>query len=163
MIVRYAWLCPEDPYNKSGVRNIRNTDKEEYNCIGYAFDVYAGMNIGNWTENSVIMQAARKRDYKTALANSIIALSEEFPEWTYVENYTAETYPAKLFKVVAIRFSEEDYHAYKLAKNGCWYNKWGKTKTIQRLPYHRVFDKEWRTGAFTLPYDSPIIFFVRPR
>ena len=111
MIVRYAWLCPEDPYNKSGIRNIRNTGKEEYNCIGYAFDVYAGMNIGNWTENSIIMRAAKRRDYKTALAKSIITLSKELPEWTYVENYTAETYPAKLFKVVAIRFSEEDYHA----------------------------------------------------
>lgn len=163
MIVHHAWPRPEDSYNKSGIRNTRNTSKEEYNCIGYAFDVYAGMNIGNWTENRIIMRAAKKHDYETALVNSIIALSEELPDWTYVENYTAEAYPAKQFKVVAIRFSENDYHAYKLAKNGCWYNKWGKSEIIQRLSYNRVFDKEWKTAPFVLPYDSPIIFFVRPR
>ena len=100
MIVRHAWLCPEDPYNKNGIRNTNNTGREEYNCIGYAFDVYAGMNIGNWVENSIIMEAARERDYETALANSIITLSEELPEWTYVENYTAETYPQNVSRLL---------------------------------------------------------------
>ena len=163
MIVHHAWLNPDDPYNAKGIRNVYNTDKQDYNCIGYAFDVYAGINIGDWFENRIIMNDASIYDYETALQMAQFELEKEFPEWLCVQDYSNEKYPAKKFKVVAIRFSRDDYHAYKLARNGCWYNKWGRTKIIQRLPYKAVFNKEWKTGAFCMPYDSPIIFFVRPR
>lgn len=163
MIIHQSWWYANDPYNKKGYRNTANTEREEYNCIGYAFDVFANINIGGRKENASIMCAAAMGDYETALAEAQFELEKEFPEWTCVQDYSKHNYPARRFKVVAIRFSTSDYHAYKLGKNNRWYNKWGRSEIIENLPYAKVFAKEWRTAAFLEPYDSPILFFVRPR
>lgn len=163
MIVRFNSINPNDTYNVQGCRTKRNTPVNEYNCVGYAFETFAAHNIGEWEVNRRMMCAAWEGDYVTALKLAAEAITEEMPEWQLVEDYDRKTYPVRKYKVVAIRFSKDDYHAYKLGRNGCWYNKWGRSSTFVRLPFDKVYADEWRTSAYTAPYNSPILFFVKPR
>lgn len=156
------WSFPADPYNKEHKRNVRNTNKQAYNCAGYAFGTFSAMNLSHtWDNDRRMMHAANMGDYAEALQIAVEDIGIEFPDWRAVENL--DDYSVADYDIVALRFSRFDFHVWKLGRNNSWYNKWGRTDIIERRPYNDVFAPYWMVGRFTAPYDSPIVFFVRPR
>lgn len=149
-----------DAYNSHKTRNRTNTLHELYNCAGYALETYNWYRCGiDNVENRMIMRYAHQRNYKAAIYYALKSLLFEFPQYTRVslEDVYYKRYSPKYYHIIAFRFSPTDYHFKKLGKNGCWYDKRGKTNEYNRTSYYEIFSDKWYHN-----YDSDIIFLVCP-
>ena len=138
----------DDEMNLQG-RNIKNTDKGEYNCGGYA------LNLFNWFQ-----------PYKDGECIGFFGWfkGKEETQRIMVE-YLLENFSLRIVKgieelkpkeyAVAFRLSEFDFHFVKRCDNGVWRHKRGGLGEIEIMKKEKVFSKSWDGG-----YDSELILFA---
>ena len=149
-----------DPLNKRGSRNIRNTDKADYNCGGYALGTFSWYLPSRTREEYTdIMGHADIGDMDTALTLASEAIVNELPGWSVVPLalVMARKYSPKDYEIVALRFCYYDFHFWKLGRNWNWYDKMGGCRQIDRHAFNDVRYK-WNDR-----YDSPVVCFIRAR
>lgn len=149
-----------DPFNKRGSRNIRNTDKADYNCGGYALGTFSWyLPSHTRKEYSDIMGYADIGDMDTALTLAAEAIVNELPSWSVapLALVMERKYSPKDYEIVALRFCYYDFHFWKLGRNWNWYDKMGCRRQINRHAFNDVRHK-WNDR-----YDSPVVCFIRAR
>lgn len=149
-----------DPFNVRGLRNITNTHKRFYNCGGYAFGTFSWYWPGRTAEeHEEIMEYARVRDWDNTLGLATEAIIDELPGWSVVPLalIMERKYSPEQYEIVAMRFSYEDFHFWKLGRNWNWYDKMGSAGWIDR----HAFEDVRRTWCYR--YNSPIVCFIRMR
>lgn len=149
-----------DPFNKRGSRNIRNTDKADYNCGGYALGTFSWyLPSHTRKEYSDIMGYADIGDMDTALTLASEAIVNELPGWSIVPFALVmeRKYSPKAYEVVAMRFCYYDFHFWKLGRNWNWYDKMGCREQINRHAFNDA------RNVWNDRYDSPVVCFIRAR
>lgn len=149
-----------DPLNMLGLRNIRNTDKADYNCGGYALGTFSWYLPSRTREEYTdIIGYADIDDMDTALTLASEAIVAELPSWSTVpfSLIMERKYPPKDYEIVAMRFCYYDFHFWKLGRNWNWYDKMGGCGQINRHAFNDVRYK-WNDR-----YDSPVVCFIRAR
>lgn len=144
-----------DYMNRLGTRNLRNTNRLEFNCGGYALGSF------NWyfpyDENDRLYEEKDTYYYRTFydMVEQIIADCrgrartidnlKELKEGEYA---------------VAFRVGKEDFHFMKMASNGHWFEKRGSKPKIYTVKQSEVFSDSWKRYD---TYDSQIqLFAVKP-
>ena len=149
-----------DPLNMLGSRNIRNTDKADYNCGGYALGTFSQYLPSRTREEYTdIMGHADIGDMDIALTLASEAIVNELPGWSTVPFALVmeRKYSPKDYEIVAMRFCYYDFHFWKLGRNWNWYDKMGGCRQIDRHAFNDVRYK-WNGR-----YDSPVVCFIRAR
>ena len=149
-----------DPLNMLCSRNIRNTDKADYNCGGYALGTFSWYLPSRTREEYTdIMGYADIGDMDTALTLAAEAIVSELPGWSIVPLALVmeRKYSPKDYEIVAMRFCYYDFHFWKLGRNWNWYDKMGICGWINRHAFNDVRYK-WNGR-----YDSPVVCFIRAR
>lgn len=149
-----------DPFNKRGSRNIRNTDKADYNCGGYALGTFSWYLPSRTREEySDIMGYADNGDMDVALTLASEAIVNELPGWSIVPFALVmeRKYSPKAYEVVAMRFCYYDFHFWKLGRNWNWYDKMGCREQINRHAFNDA------RNVWNDRYDSPVVCFIRAR
>ena len=149
-----------DPLNKRGSRNIRNTDKADYNCGGYALGTFSWYLPSRTREEYTdIMGHADIGDMDTALTLAAEAIVNELPGWSVVPLALVmeRKYSPKDYEIVAMRFCFYDFHFWKLGRNWNWYDKMGCRRQINRHAFNDV------RNVWNDRYDSPVVCFMRAR
>ena len=149
-----------DPLNMFGSRNIRNTDKADYNCGGYALGTFSWYLPSRTREEYTdIMGHADIGDMDTALTLASEAIVNELSGWSTVPFALVmeRKYSPKDYEIVAMRFCYYDFHFWKLGRNWNWYDKMGVCKQIDRHAFNDVRYK-WNGR-----YDSPVVCFIKAR
>lgn len=149
-----------DPFNKRGSRNIRNTDKADYNCGGYALGTFSWyLPSRTRKEYTDIMGHADIGDMDTALTLAAEAIVAELPGWTTVPFALVmeRKYSPKAYEVVAMRFCCYDFHFWKLGRNWNWYDKMGCRGQINRHAFNDA------RNVWNDRYDSSVVCFIRAR
>ena len=149
-----------DPLNMLGLRNIRNTDKADYNCGGYALGTFSWyLPSGTREEYTDIMGHADIDDMDTALTLAAEAIVNELPGWSVVPFALVmeRKYSPKDYEIVAMRFCYYDFHFWKLGHNWNWYDKMGCRRQINRHAFNDV------RNVWNDRYDSPVVCFMRAR
>lgn len=149
-----------DPLNMRGSRNIRNTDKADYNCGGYALGTFSWyLPSRTRKEYTDIMGHADIGDMDTALTLASEAIVAELPGWSTVPFALVmeRKYSPKDYEIVAMRFCYYDFHFWKLGRNWNWYDKMGDCGQINRHAFNDVRYK------WNYLYDSPVVCFIRAR
>lgn len=150
-----------DPFNMLGSRNIRNTDKADYNCGGYALGTFSWYLPSRTEEEYTdIIGHAETEDWDTALTLAAEAIVNELPDWSIVPLalIMERKYSPKDYEIVALRFCFYDFHFWKLGRNWNWYDKMGGCGWISRHAFNDVRRDEWNGR-----YDSPVVCFIRAR
>ena len=150
-----------DPLNMLGLRNIRNTDKADYNCGGYALGTFSWYLPSRTREEYTgIMGHADIGDMGTALTLASEAIVTELPGWSVVPLALVmeRKYFPKDYEIVAMRFCFYDFHFWKLGRNWNWYDKMGNCRRIGRHAFNDVRRYEWNDR-----YDSAVVCFIRAR
>ena len=149
-----------DPLNMLGSRNIRNTDKADYNCGGYALGTFSWYLPSRTREEYTdIMGHADIGDMDTALTLASEAIVNELPSWSVVPLALVmeRKYSPKDYEIVAMRFCYYDFHFWKLGRNWNWYDKMGCRRQINRHAFNDV------RNVWNDRYDSPVVCFIRAR
>lgn len=149
-----------DPLNMRGSRNIRNTDKADYNCGGYALGTFSWYLPSRTREEYTdIMGHADIGDMDTALTLAAEAIVNELPSWSIVPFALVmeRKYSPKAYEVVAMRFCYYDFHFWKLGRNWNWYDKMGCREQINRHAFNDA------RNVWNDRYDSPVVCFIRAR
>lgn len=149
-----------DPLNMRGSRNIRNTDKADYNCGGYALGTFSWYLPSRTREEySDIMGHADIGDMDTALTLASEAIVDELPGWSIVPFALVmeRKYSPKDYEIVAMRFCYYDFHFWKLGRNWNWYDKMGCRGQINRHAFNDA------RNVWNDRYDSPVVCFIRAR
>lgn len=149
-----------DPFNKRGSRNVRNTDKADYNCGGYALGTFSWyLPSRTRKEYSDIMGHADIGDMDAALTLASEAIVNELPGWSIVPFALVmeRKYSPKDYEVVALRFCYYDFHFWKLGRNWNWYDKMGCRGQINRHAFNDV------RNVWNDRYDSSVVCFIRAR
>lgn len=149
-----------DPFNKRGSRNIRNTDKADYNCGGYALGTFSWYLPSRTREEySDIMGYADIGDMDVALTLASEAIVNELPGWSIVPFALVmeREYSPKDYEIVAMRFCYCDFHFWKLGRNWNWYDKMGCRGQINRHAFNDA------RNVWNDRYDSPVVCFIRAR
>lgn len=149
-----------DPLNMRGSRNIRNTDKADYNCGGYALGTFSWYLPSRTREEYTdIMGHADIGDMDTALTLASEAIVNELPGWSIVPLALVmeRKYSPKDYEIVAMRFCYYDFHFWKLGRNWNWYDKMGCREQINRHAFDDV------RNVWNDRYDSPVVCFIRTR
>lgn len=144
-----------DPKNVLKKRNIKNTEKRNYNCGGYALGTYS------WYTPFKKITAINLRNhhmYHAIEKDAVAKILTDFPDLQLVEENTIFNKSVDYTKneIIAFRFSHHDFHFWKISKNGRWYDKMGSSYYINSHKYFDVFEN-WGT------YDGKLYFFTRPR
>ena len=105
------------------------------------------------------MDCANAGDWKSALELAAEAIISELPGWSVVPLTLVmeRRYSPAQYEIVAMRFSYEDFHFWKLGRNWNWYDKMGSAGWIDR----HAFEDIHRVWYYR--YKSPIVCFVRMR
>lgn len=144
-----------DPKNLTKIRNIKNTDKWEYNCGGYALSTYSWYTPFE-EEREICL--CNHHMYREIEKEAVAHILSDFPELKLVEEESVynKVIDYTTNEIIAFRFSNYDFHFWKLGKNGKWYDKMGGLSTIN---IHRYFDVFKKWGL----YGGKLYFFTRPR
>lgn len=139
---RYGYKY-DDPNNSKRGRNIRNSNRDHYNCAGYALDCFS------WY--------CPFDDLETDLEKNVQKILKDFPN-TRVISSEKDLLPNE--HMIAFRLSSEDFHFMKRARNGVWYQKIGRCNPIFTVPKDVVYGKIWNPHRLDGGYRGEIVFFA---
>lgn len=137
-----------------GERTFENTPKQAYNCGGYALQNYGWYcpyssedrekleNVFFWEE----LGETEEELFVQYMLNTIPSLRSITDISELSENEYA----------IAFRISCDDFHFVKRAKNGCWYEKMGRSIYINRMTKEEVFSDCWHDR-----YDGELYLFAK--
>ena len=133
----------DDPFNIAKERNTKNTNREEYNCGGYALGCYS------W----YCPFAHQVRDFE----KNVNQILKDFPNVRLINN-TQDLMPNEY--MIAFRLSQDDFHFMKRSKNGVWREKRGSQFEIRVVPKSIVFGEVWSPHRYDNGYRGEIAFFA---
>ena len=133
----------DDPFNIAKERNTKNTDREEYNCGGYALGCYS------W----YCPFTHKVRDFE----KNVNQILKDFPNVRLI-NSTQDLMPNEY--MIAFRLSQDDFHFMKRSKNGVWREKRGSQFEIRVVPKSVVFGEVWSPDRYDNGYRGEIAFFA---
>ena len=143
----------DDPLNNNNTRNIRNTDKYEYNCGGYAlgtFTWYCPRAVGERVKYSFGCIEEAYEITMHAVAHMVYEFEGKIRMIRAMRDLRMDE------RVVAFRLaSDGDFHYIKKTMCG-WYHKMGSSHCINRMSEYDVFNTEWCGGR----YDGPIVLLA---
>ncbi len=153
----------DDPFNKIANRSLANTQRDTFNCGGYAlgtFSWYCPHNPEDETPDDWFGMCYDYgfRDREEAWVKTMYAVSKMVLDFegklrmiTHLEQLDKKTE-----RVVAFRLSSDgDFHYIKKSKNGHWHHKQGASFPIHRMSQHDVFNTDWCNR-----YDGPIVLLA---
>lgn len=115
-------------------------DRRYYNCGGYA------LNTLTWVNPAIPTRSCRKGEYsnvedyrkiRAEMAHNLKVLFPKLREIKKVEDRKKGEW------VVAFRAAKDDFHFMVKKFNGCWYDKRGASREINRHTEDEVFDRNW--------------------
>ena len=133
----------DDPFNIAKERNIKNADRGEYNCGGYALGCYS------W----YCPFSHQVRDFE----KNVNQILKDFPNARLIDN-TQDLMPNEY--MVAFRLSQDDFHFMKRGKNGVWREKRGSQSEIRIVPKSVVFGEVWSPHRYDNGYRGEIALFA---
>ena len=125
----------DDPFNIAKERNTKNTNREEYNCGGYALGCYS------W----YCPFTHQVRDFE----KNVNQILKDFPNVRLINN-TQDLMPNEY--MIAFRLSQDDFHFMKRSKNGVWREKRGSQFKIRVVPKSVVFGEVWSPDRYDNGY-----------
>lgn len=149
-----SMYAKDDPLNRKQKRNLRNSDKEEYNCAGYALECFSwyvpypenGCHfLGYYSDQ----EAARK----TELA--VQTMLDDFPTLRVIHTLN-EVQPNEYAILFRLR-RDGDFHYIKHCGDGQWRHKMGASYYIETISAKRIFSP-WPND-----YCGPIVMFAKRR
>ena len=133
----------DDPFNIAKERNTKNTNREEYNCGGYALGCYS------W----YCPFTHQVRDFE----KNVNQILKDFSNVRLINN-TQDLMPNEY--MIAFRLSQDDFHFMKRSKNGVWREKRGSQFEIRVVPKSVVFGEVWSPDRYDNGYRGEIAFFA---
>lgn len=139
-----------------------NTDREYYNCGGYALGTYRWyLPAKDDEEHERFERMLRNGQVEKVTTLSMLNMIYEF-NLRVISNQAMlnRTIDYKKYEVIAFRYEKKgthDFHFMKLGRNGIWYEKRGWVTKIYCHAYNYIF-QTWNNR-----YDGPIIFMIRKR
>lgn len=143
----YSLLNNSDELNTSNSRNLKNTNRDVYNCGGYAlgtfnwFLPYSKRNRykyhGKFKKNS-----SKLVNYMITLFNGRLRNIKSIDDLKENEN------------AIAFRCANEDFHFMIRKDNKIWYHKRGSFSKIERISKEDVFNDGWKSNG--LNYDGKL-------
>lgn len=144
----------DDLLNVGRKRNIRNVDKDCYNCGGYALETFSWYIPSDSTRgwDWSVSDSPRAVMYRTNKARK--KMLADFPDMREIRKLD-ELAPNEY--AIAFRVSSDgDFHFVKRAKNNHWYHKRGRSWEIDQMSQAEVFAGNW-CGR----YDGPLVLFAK--
>lgn len=136
-----------DSLNLERTRNIRNTDKSQYNCGGYALETF------NWfIPHPNFARYKNDEDNTRVCVESMLA---DIPNLRIINDVSELKENEYAF---AFRVGDGDFHFIKRANNGHWFHKAGASYFIRTMKTEDVFNTFW-SGR----YNGPITLFAKLR
>ena len=132
-----------DPLNVEKERNTKNTDKNEYNCGGYALGCYSWYCPFSYQD--------------TDFEKNVNQILKDFPNIRKIKS-SQDLLSGEY--MIAFRLSSEDFHFMRRAKNGVWREKRGKQNEIRIVPKSIVFSEVWSPHRSDNGYKGEIAFFA---
>lgn len=161
MFVNSFWGEPihgGDPYNTNKERNLRNTDRNTYNCAGYALETFSwylpcdeddNFDCRDWGS----FEELERNSMSIEFVNAIL---RDFDDVRLIPSMECLREGEYAF---AFRVGVDDFHFVKQARNGSWYEKRGSNPRIHRMTEREVFHTAWEDGR----YNGPIFLFAKKR
>lgn len=144
----------EDELNLNGFRNIRNTDKEFYNCGGYALGTYSWYCPNDNGYDSPMYDDNYTMEERTQFA--IEYMLNDFYDLRVIK--TLEEVTEKEY-AIAFRLAKDDFH-YMVKKGNKWYSKAGGSSKIEKVSQEIVLGKIWFTD-YGVTYNGPLVLFAK--
>ena len=138
----------EDEFNLNKMRNIKNTERYEYNCAGYALNTFSWYEPVSYDEAPDFYKGAQE-DYDHCIG----VMLEDFPTSRRIENIKEAL---KNETIIAFRIGDGDFHYIVRKLNKQWYHKIGHLPEIRRMSEKTVFSPCWYGR-----YDKQIILFAK--
>lgn len=135
----------EDLFNNERKRNVNNTNKNIYNCGGYALETFS------W----YVPRDSHGRVNNAMHDDSIQTMLKDFPTLRII-NTIDDLQPNEY--AIAYKTSENDFHFIKRSNNGHWFHKMGDCDIIETMPVNTVFNEKWNGR-----YDSELTLFAKKR
>jgi hypothetical protein len=143
-----------DELNFNGFRNIRNTNKNAYNCGGYALGTYSWYHPHGEDERDCLYDTRISIEERTK--HAVQYMLNDFCDLRVIktlEEVTENEY------AIAFRLAKDDFH-YMVKKGNQWYSKAGGCPIIDRVPQEIVLSKVWFTD-YDVTYDGPLVLFAK--
>lgn len=143
-----------DPYNLENKRNVRNTDRLDYNCGGYALECFS------WYQPRLIDRGCRAYAFNSPSENhrstqlSVKRMLQEFPDLRVIQSLDevqGDEYPI-LFR----HSSDGDFHFIKRCNDGVWRHKRGGT-------FIDTISKTELWGVWCHRYDGEIVILAKKK
>jgi hypothetical protein len=137
-----------DMFSAEG-RTLQNTPKEDYNCGGYALNLYNWFNP-YWR---ILLDCELQKENINLLNEMVDYMLKHIKGLRKID--TCKNCDIKKEIVIAFRVGGSDFHFIKRGQNNVWYSKMGCSSEITRISKKDVFSEKWYNR-----YDSPIILFA---
>lgn len=142
----------KDPLNFNNTRSIRNTDKYDYNCGGYALETFTWYCPRAREEQVRYSFHNIEQAYEITL-HAVAHMIYEFEGKLRMIRKLEDLKPYE--RAIAFRISSDgDFHYMKKTRSG-WYHKMGSSSCIYRVSEKLVFNSKWCNR-----YDGPIVLLA---
>lgn len=140
-----------DMYNSKKKRNLKNTDRNFFNCGGYA------LNTMNWycpyEEHKSFCGMVIEMGIIEATKYMMNFILEDIPNIRLIQE-VSELQENEY--AVAFRICGDDFHFLKRGKNGIWYQKMGAKHYLNTMSATEVFSDRWNWR-----YNGPVVLFAK--
>lgn len=143
-------------YNVEGGRDVKNTDKSQYNCGGYALGIFNWYCPYGEQERGIELfeeKILSVEELTTELVEFMLNDFEDLRVIEKVEDLKENEY------AIAFKVGEDDFHFARRAKNGAWFHKRGGVPKIERMRKEQVFADVWYNE--TVNYTSKTILLAK--
>ena len=144
-----------DSLNKRHERNLNNTPRRSFNCGGFALGIYSWYCPREGESEREDYMFKNDEQANNTTLRSVECMLKDFPTLRVVKSL--EEVQSDEYAILFRHSSDGDFHYLRRGRNGVWYHKRGKTRTIDTMPKAKIFEKWcWR-------YDGPIVIFAKKR
>lgn len=135
----------DDILNKNKERNIKNSNKWDYNCAGYALGTFSWYCPYEKDTRSffdfIIPPRLTEEEMEKRTKNYIEQMLNDFDDLRIIDNLRELRFNEY---AIAFRVSpDDDFHYVKRTRGGLWYHKRGNTPFIERMKKSEVFSDCW--------------------
>ena len=150
-----VWNTNIDPLNNQKTRNIRNSDRYEYNCGGYALETFSWYCPHAQGEKTLHYGFDTLEEaYETTMYAVSVMVSEFEGKIRMLRS--KEELHKRTETLIAFRISSDgDFHYIKKTRSG-WKHKMGSSYAIRKMKEKEVFETNWCGGR----YDGPIVLLA---
>lgn len=153
-----------DELNIKRTRNIKNTERKDFNCAGYALETFSWYlpipEVQYWEDDSEYFDSSIDVESRTRLCvNTMLEDFSSLREICDISELASDEY------AIAFRMEKDDsdFHFVKRCQDGIWRHKRGARPDIEIMTTEEVFSPCWESGnAFEeFYYNGPIILFAK--